>query len=160
MGFNISGIAIDKNFDKDLEKLNAVFGWNFKSIEEVTFDRASKNWTPENEVNIYFSDKATLIFLNYEFCLEPYAISNAKVLTFAYSATAMAFFISLWDNHQHQRTIMETERKIMQQKGEKLPLEKDEPATDSLIFDMINELMGQTFFSIDFGEKAYHCQRS
>ncbi|MGB1205719.1 MAG: hypothetical protein ACPG5B_08745 [Chitinophagales bacterium] len=158
MGFNISGVAINHNFDKDLKKLNADFGWHFQSITEVTFDRASKNWTPEDEVYVYFSDKATLIFLNYAKCLEPYALSGAKVLTFAYSATSMAFFMSLWDNQEHQRTIMEIERKISQQRGEKLPLEKDEPETDSLIFDMIDEIMGQTFFSIDFAEKAYLCQ--
>jgi len=158
MGFNISGIAIDKNFDKDVQKIADAFGWNFSHVKEVTFERASKNWTPEGEVNIYFSDRATLIFLNYANCLEPYAISDAKVLTFAYSATSMAFFMSFWDNQQHRRTIMEIERDISQQNGEKLPLEKDEPTTDSLIFDMINEVMGQTFFSIDLGEKAYHCQ--
>ena len=99
-----------------------------------------------------------MIFLNFSECLEPYAISDAKVLTFAYSATSMSFFMSLWNNQKHQRTIMEMEREILRQKGEKLPSEKDEPETDRLIFDLINEVMGQTFFSIELGEKAYHCQ--
>ncbi len=94
MGFNIAGLVIAKNYNKNISALEDDINWDIEVIEEITFEEAASNWTPDDEFRLYFSDKATLIFFPHEWAAERYASHQASSLCYAYSATAMAFFIS------------------------------------------------------------------
>lgn len=63
MGFNISGLAINKNYEKDFDKLQEELGWNLKKESEISFESASSNWTEEGICNVYFTEKGTLMFI-------------------------------------------------------------------------------------------------
>ena len=158
MGFNISGIAMDQTFDKDPKKVAEALKLSFELVEETNFETASKNWTPEKDVYVYFSDQATLIFMSYEHCFGGFRVPGAKVLTFAYSATAMTFLMHYWDQNRTVRMLNEAEGDIVMQRGTPLSQESKGNGLSGLIFDMIEEVLGQSFYSIEMGEKAYHCQ--
>lgn len=158
MGFNFAGIAVNRTFDYDINKVADAFGWNIKMVKEVTFDEASQNWTPERDVNIHFTDKSTMIFLSFERCISAFGIQGANVLTFAYSATSMAMLLHYWENDKVVRYIMEHNHEIMQEHGEKLPQEQEGKHVDGLIFDMLEEVLGRSFHQLDFAGKAYHCK--
>lgn len=158
MGYNISGLAINRNFNKDLNELAKAFNWKMELVKEVSFEEASANWTPNNEVNVYFSDSATLLFIDSDRCMGGFRLGGAKVLTFVYTATSMAFLMNYWNQDKVDRYIMEVEGDIMSQRGEKLALEAKHSTTDGLIFGMIDEVLGEPFGEIELGATAYKCE--
>ena len=66
MGFNIAGLVINQNYDKDIKKLSTDLKWGIEIIDEITFEEASSNWTPDGEFRLYFSDKSTMIFFPHD----------------------------------------------------------------------------------------------
>ncbi|NQX92925.1 MAG: hypothetical protein HRT74_12530, partial [Flavobacteriales bacterium] len=45
MGFNISGLVIDKNYEQDFDQLQEVLGWNLDKLSDIDFEKASMNLT-------------------------------------------------------------------------------------------------------------------
>jgi len=159
MGFNISGMVIDNNFNKSIDEFEDAMHWGIEVIEEINFEQASANWTPDETVNIYFSEKATMIFYPFEWSLEPDHPQNVNSLGFAYSETAMTFAVSYLDEKGNYRFFIENEGERQLESGSALPLEKEFPTADGLIFKLIDVLLGQSFFSIDPNEIAYRCKK-
>ena len=52
MGFNISGMVIDNNFNKCIDAFQDAMQWGIEVVEEINFEQASANWTPDDTVNI------------------------------------------------------------------------------------------------------------
>ena len=125
MGFNIAGLVINQNYDKDINKLSKDLEWGIEVVEEITFEEASANWTPEEEFRLFFSDKATMIFFSHEWVAEQHRSKKGYTLNYAYSATAMAFQVDLFKSGKLIRSIFEHEGDRKMQSGEPLPLEKE-----------------------------------
>ncbi len=155
MGFNISGLAINKNYKEKLDELQKAFNWNLEFQEEINFETASSNWKEEGICDIYFSDKGTLIFISMEMCAEPWSLPNDKVLTYALSETSMAFCINYCESGKLKRSIMEVEGKIMSDEGEKLEIESGAGDTSEIIWNQIEKVLGKKYWDIDLGETAY-----
>ena len=119
MGFNISGIVINKNYKNNLEDLKKDFGWNLKFVEEIDFEKASANWKEKGVCDIYFSEQASFIFVDMEMCIEAWCVADAKTLTFALSETSMAFKLRYSEGDKVLRSIMEVERNRRIDEGEK-----------------------------------------
>ncbi|WFO14740.1 hypothetical protein M601_012375 [Cellulophaga baltica 4] len=98
MGFNLSGIAINKNFEADFDYLQEKLGWNLEKQSEIDFETASSNWKDEGICDVYFSEQGTLLFISMDRCTESFSIENQNVLTFALSETSMAFNIIYTEN--------------------------------------------------------------
>lgn len=158
MGFNIAGLVIDQNFDKDINKLGEALNWNLQVVEEIQFETASANWTPEDEFNVYFSEKATMVFFSHELAMQKYHVQGSNSLCYAYSATSMAFLVSYRKRDGTYRFFIEYEGDAKLQEGEALDLEEDYPTGDALIFKLIDDLLGEPFGSIDLGAKAFRCK--
>ena len=158
MGYNIAGLVIDKNFNKEIPQLEEALRWNIKVIEEINFEKASANWTPEGEFNLYFSDKATMIFFPHEWAINNYHIEGANSLCYAYSATAMTFIVSYLDEESNYRSFMEMEGERQLETGQPLEIEKEFEDASGLIFKLFDVLLQDNFHSIDFGDKAYRCR--
>lgn len=158
MGFNIAGIVVDRNFNKDLQEFSKAFRIGLEVVEEVTFDRASKNWTPEGEIFIYFSEGATMAFFDHQLAMNKYHLFGANSLCYAYSATAMSFLVSYQDENGGYRFIMEHNHEKKWQEGEPLKQEADHPTADGLIFQLFDDILDVPFNKLDFGAKAYHCR--
>ena len=69
MGFNISGIAINKSFKDNFDELLANFNWEVVFHEEVTFEDASKNWKDKELCDVFFMPN---IFIMREYTISLY----------------------------------------------------------------------------------------
>ena len=138
MGFNISGLAINKNYKNDFEKLQEELGWNLEKQSEIDFETASSNWTEDGICDVYFSEKGTLLFISMDMCAESWILKNNNTLTFAFSETS----------------IMEVNDERMQDEGEKLSIEDKSEDTSEIIWNQIEVVIGKRFWDIEPDEKA------
>mgnify|MGYP006333186415 CR=1 FL=1 len=57
MGFNISGLVIDKNYENKILELQQILDYELTFDKEVNFEEASENWKSDKYCDIYFSEK-------------------------------------------------------------------------------------------------------
>ena len=156
MGHNISGIAINKNFENNVEELSKLLGVELQIENEIIFEDASENWKEEGYFDVYFSKNGTLVFANIDYCLEPYSHKETNILTFALSETSMTFNIGYTEKDVLVRRIMKVNDEIIDEEGELLQCEIDnEDDMTEAIFDQIGEVIGTHFYEIELDEKAY-----
>ncbi len=154
MGFNVSGLVINENYENRMEDLQAALGWNLQKGETISFETASSNWKDERLCDVYFSEKGTLLFISMERCAQPLGIKNTNTLTFALSETSMVFNRSYCENGIVKRSIMEMEGDRMSARGEQLPVEEISEDTSEIIWNQLAVVLGKRFWDIEFGEKA------
>lgn len=159
MGFNIAGLIINQNYDKNIQKLEADLEWGIEILEEINFETASSNWTPEGEFRLHFTDKATMIFFPHSWVTKQSKSKSATTLNYAYSATTMIFRVELFKSGTLIRSIFENWGNRIFESGEPLELEKDNKTVDGLTFALIDELLGVGLGTIDLGEKSYRCRK-
>ena len=160
MGYNIAGIAIKDNFGNDISKLEAELQWGIEIIEEVSFETASANWTPEGEFRLHFTDSSTIIFFPHEWIFNIFHIPEHDSMSFAYSATAMAFELNVYRNGKAIREISENhEVGRVLDKGDKLTNEEENEGADSLTFKFLEQHLNKSFYDIGLDEKSYRCKR-
>lgn len=155
MGFNISGIVINKNYKDKLPALQKDLGLDIEFVEEINFETASANWKDEGICDIYFSEQGTLLFVNMDMCIEPWSIETGNTLTFALSEISMAFCLNYCEGRNLKRSIMEVNGKRMSEEGEQLAVEATAPDTSEIIWAQLGAVLGQTFWNIEPEEKAY-----
>lgn len=154
MGFNISGLAINKNYENDFDSLQKELGWNLKKETEIDFETASSNWKDDGICDVYFSENGTLLFISMEMCTESFPLKNDNSLTFALSETSMAFYINYCENGIEKRLIMEVNDERMQDEGEKLGVENNAEDTSEIIWNQLEVVIGKRFWVIEPDEKA------
>jgi hypothetical protein len=154
MGFNISGLAINKNYENDFDSLQKELGWNLKKETEIDFETASSNWKDDGICDVYFSENGTLLFISMEMCTESFPLKNDNSLTFALSETSMAFYINYCENGIEKRLIMEVNDERMEDEGEKLGVENTAEDTSEIILNQLEVVIGKRFWDIEPDEKA------
>lgn len=154
MGFNLSGLAINKNYSNEFDSLQKELGWTLQKESEINFETASSNWKDDGICDVYFSENGTLLFLSMDMCTESWPLKNSKSLTFALSETSMAFMILYCENGIEKRTIMEMDGNRVQDKGEKLEVENRSEDTSEIIWNQIEAVLGKRFWDIEPHEKA------
>lgn len=154
MGFNLSGLAINKNYENELDNLQKELGWNLEKQSEIDFETASSNWKDDGICDAYFSERGTLLFISMDMCTEAWPLKKDNSLTFALSETSMAFNINYCENGIEKRSIMEVEEQRMQDAGEKLDVEERSADTSEIIWNQIEVVIGKSFWSIEPDEKA------
>lgn len=154
MGFNISGLVVNKNYQDNINELFDKLGWSLTKGEEIDFETASSNWQEEEYCDVYFSERGTLVFLNIDYCTDGYPIENLNTLTFGYSETSMAFLLNYCENGIETRSIMETEGEIFFNEGEKLEIENNCDNISDVIWKQIEIVLGKSFHEIENSETA------
>lgn len=154
MGFNISGLAINKNYENNFDQLQEELGWNLEKQSEIDFETASSNWTNDGICDVYFSKKGTLLFINMDLCTESYRLKNDNTLTFALSESSMAFNVNYCENGVEKRAIMEVNDERIQDEGNKLEIEEQSEDTSEIIWNQIEVVIGKRFWDIEPNEKA------
>ncbi|PSL28229.1 leucine-rich repeat domain-containing protein [Chitinophaga ginsengisoli] len=155
MGFNISGIAINKTFKNNLNELQQQLGITLGFTEEINFESASENWKKEGICDIYFGEQGTLLFLNMDLCSDPWSIENGNTLTFALSETSMAFNVNYCEGRELRRSFMELNGDRMHDAGEKLSVEENTEDVSTIVWEQLKIVLGQTYWSIGLEETAY-----
>jgi len=154
MGFNISGLVINKNYKDTFDQLQKEFGWTLKKEGEINFEAASSNWKDDGICDVYFSERGTLLFISMDMCAESWGLKNANTLTFALSETSMAFNLAYCENDVLKRSIMQVEDNRMAEEGEKLEVEDKSEDTSEIIWNQMEVVLGKSFWSIEPDEKA------
>jgi hypothetical protein len=150
MGFNISGIAINKSFKDNFDELLANFNWDVVFHEEVTFEEASKNWKDKELCDVFFTETGTLLFVNMDLCIEPWRLKDCNVFTFTLSETSMAFSIQYSENLALKRSIMEVNGERLEDSGDSFDFENEIPDTAEIIWRQLGIMLGKSFWDIDF----------
>lgn len=160
MGYNIAGLVISNNFEKNIQKLEDDLMWDIEIVEEITFEEASSNWTPDGEFRLFFTDKATIIFYPHEWISERYSSHKSSSMSYAYSATSMTFFIS-YNNleENYGRFIISNDGEIQLSEGQEIPYEKEGHPVDAIIFKLIDDLIDDNYHNIDMEAKAFRCRK-
>ena len=154
MGFNISGLVINKNYEVDFNALQKELGWQLEKQSEIDFETASSNETEDGICDVYFSEKGTLMFLSIDRCMDSWPLKNDHTLAFAFSETAMAFSINYCENGIEKRSIMEVNEERMADEGQKLAIEATSEDTSEIIWNQLEVVLGKSFFEIEPDEKA------
>ncbi len=157
MGFNIGGLVINQNYDKDINLLGKDLQWDISIIEEISFEEASANWTPEEEFRLYFSEKATLIFFPLEWVAEQYHSASDDTLNYVYSEMTMAFHLDFFQKGNLVRSIFEHEGVRHVDVGQPLTEENENTGADSLILTLMDKLLDIPFGDIDLEGRAFRC---
>jgi len=155
MSFNISGVVINKSFEDNKEELSKVLGFNIDFEKEIDFVTASENWKEEGIIDVYFSEKGTLIFANYDLCLEGYSYPQINILTFALSEASMTFSFEYSENDNIIRSKMDVNGEIIDENGEKLQVENENDDISEVIWKQIETVLGKPFLNIELEEKAF-----
>ena len=156
MGYNISGLVIDKNYENNIEALETILGEKLIFSTKVDFESGSENWKEDNYCDIYFSEKGTLIFTSIDRAIAQFKIKKQKAFSFALSEMTMTFAVNYTENGNIVRSFAETEDEVRHQEvGEKLDFEKTESDPSELIYHLIEKTLGKKFWDIDLDENCY-----
>lgn len=154
MGFNISGLAINKNYESEFDELQKELNWNLEKQSEIDFETASSNWKEALICDVYFSEKGTLMFMSMDMCAEYWALKNDNTLTFALSETSMAFNINYYEKGIQKRSILEVNDERIEDIGEKLEIEDKSEDTSEIIWNQLEVVLGKKIWDIEPDEKA------
>lgn len=160
MGFNISGIAINASYENKLHELQEDLKLTLTPVEDVTFEKASSNWTEEGVAYVFFSENRTLLFLHMDMCINPFMIKGRDTLTYALSETSMAFCLNYCEDMEVKRYIMEHNGEKMTETGQPFDFEKNCGDTSEVIWKKLDDIIDIPFGSIDLGAAAKKCKVS
>lgn len=155
MSFNISGIVINKSFKDNKEELSKVLGFNIDFEKEIDFETASENNKEEGIVDVYFSEKGTVILIDSDLCLDTYSYPQINILTFVLSENSMSFYFGYSENNNVIRSKMEVNGKVLNKEGNKLQIENEIDDVSEVIWKQIETVLGKPFWSIEPEEKVY-----
>lgn len=155
MGYNISGIVINKCLKNRESDLSNILRLDLEYDCEVDFETASANWKDDGIIDVYFGDNGTFIFTNFELCYdESYFYPESQTLTFTFSETSMAFYFGYSINEKLIRSIMYAENEIIFEQGLRLKIEDENEDISEVIWKQIEMVFGKSFWEIELEEKA------
>lgn len=151
MSLHISALAINENFQNELEKLSDILGFELVLEEEIDFETASQSYLEEELIDVYFGELGTMVFCNEDLSVsESYKHPDLQILTFAHSETSMISYLNYTENTKSIRTILEFEGERSIDEGNSLPIEEEEEMdTAELIWAQFEEVFGESFWDID-----------
>lgn len=153
MGYNFTGLTIDKNFDRDPEKVLEFLKLPLTYEREIDFESGS-GYKDDGYFDIFFSDKGTTIYTYEPMEVDPNQSMGCSILSYMVSATAMAFFMSLDKNGKRVREVTDHEGDISSNIGDPLAVEKDEHLMESIV-KLKDEMFGMSFYEMPLEYKGY-----
>jgi hypothetical protein len=158
MGFKLTGIAIDKNFEKDLAELFGLLNISDFSFEKnSTFDEETFDILDDDNISIGFFGKGTFISTGIELMtndeLLKSASKNQRIASFYVSDTTSTYCFDYYFKGEYLRKkwISHSDKNIDSSDnfGEPLPCEKD--ADDDLdnVLNVISFMLGKNFYEIE-----------
>jgi len=154
MGLNISGLVIDKNYEKNLTELESILGQKLDFVKEVTFEETLESWKEETYCDIYYSEKGTLILLSMEIGGFGFYAENQIAFSFVLSEMTMMFCVNYTKNDELIRSITESDE-MNEEDGIPFDFEKNEEDKSELIYHLIEKTLGESFDDIDLESKCF-----
>lgn len=154
MGFNLSGLAVNRNYENEFDSLATQLGWDLIKTSEIDFETASSNWKEDGTCDAYFSERGTLLFISIDRCTESLPLKNHNTMTFVLSETTMAFNLNYCEDGIEKRSIMEVNEERFRDEGERLEAEDRLGDTSEIIWNQMEVVTGKSFWEIEPDEKA------
>jgi len=162
MGFNIAGIVINSNFDHDINKFIKETGFSIKLEREISPEELRENWTAEGIYRVQFTDIGTVVFLNFQECLDGQYLDGYNVMTFTYSETSsMLLFLTYYEGQVQRRRIMEDDLIKKVDEGVPLNIDSDKKGEElsEILFELFETILGKSFFLLDDTFASYQFKR-
>lgn len=155
MGFNISGLVIDKNYQDNLAELETIFGEKLVFDREVSFEEACESWKDDKYCDVYFSETGTILFMSMERGGFEFYAKGQDAFSFVLSEMIMMFSINYVENGANIRSYLESESEVMQNEGEPFDFELQQEDKSEVIYHLIEETLGESFHDVDLDAVCY-----
>ena len=139
MGLNVSGIAIDNNFGKDIHQLAQYIGQIWQPTKDVSF-RAATSFKSGKWVDVYFTEKGVLLFNDNPFIIQADNTSNKIVLSFGILEIAESYTFELFSNGSSIRSMAVSDGEMAENEGDALSYETHLTPPSDLSTEDIDEL--------------------
>lgn len=149
MSLNIAGVVVDANFDKNIDKIQALLGYRLTFDCESDFEDATDGWVQDGTCFVYAHGDKTLILLPMDDCSDGFEHPDLTVLTFALSETSMAFNLSYSEGTAVVRSIMSVNGTFLVNEGTPSAIEQNITDVDEIIMAYIKNTLGIGFYDID-----------
>ena len=154
MGFNFTGIAINKNYQKDIGQFEKVLNKKFVLIEEINFHNAMSFDKPNNICDIYFAKKCTLAFFSESVQINLDKLSkDRQIAIFTYSEISMTFELKVSDNGKTTRFVKEFNGREQNNEGKTMENEKEDFDISTIVIQGISNTISREFWKIGIEEE-------
>ena len=155
MGFDSTGIAINKNYQETIEEVSQIFDMKLTLKEEIYFENAMSSHKPDDTCDIYFSENCTIVFLSEPIQLSLNKLSiDRQIASFMVSETAMVLDLDISKNQENIRYMTEFNNDRMEDEGNKFEGEGEDDGME-VVFKGIANTINKSFWGIEPDEKAY-----
>lgn len=149
MSLNISGIAFNTNFEKNIASLSQLLNWELEFVQEVSFEAASSNFKDEAFLDLYYGPAGSLIFLSSMEKFNATKTQGVQALNFSISDTDKKYLLQYFEDGSTLRYKQKHLDTLIQSLGEPLEIEKAIPDISAQIFHTIDSVAGVRFSEID-----------
>jgi hypothetical protein len=164
MGWKLSGIVINKNFENDIAELfNLLQLEDFELEKESSFEEETSHFKDDNKLSIGFFGSGTYLstdihlFTNDKILKE--ASSDLTILAFYIYDTTSTYCFEWFSKGEYLRKkwISYSDKNIDSSEnfGDLLPIEKQEEDDVDIIIGLISSLLEKDFYDIDEAEQMF-----
>jgi hypothetical protein len=155
MGFNFTGIAINKNYQDKIEEVGQILDRKLTLKEEIYFENAMSSHKPDDACDIYFAENCTIAFLPEPIQPRLNRLSiDRQIASFMASETAMVFELDVSKNQETIRYMTEFNNDRIEDEGDKFEGEDEDDGME-VVFKGIANTINKSFWGIEPDEKAY-----
>jgi hypothetical protein len=164
MGWKLTGIVIDKNFENDLVELfNLLELEDFDLEKETTFESETSEMLQNDNLAIGFFGNGTYISTGVDLMtndkLLKSASTNLTIIAFYVNDTTSTYCFDFYSKGQYLRKkwVSYADKNIDSSEnfGEFLSAEKKEEDDLEIIFKLISSLLDKDFYEIEEGEQMF-----
>ena len=164
MGWKLTGIVINKSYDKNIIGLFDLLDiLDFDLVKDSTFEEEISQILENDKLSIGFFGSGTFLSTGIELMTNEEVLkkasSNQNLLAFYVNETTSTYCFDYFSNGQYLRRkwISYSDNNIDSNSnfGDKIQIEKDEEDDMEIIFKLIGQLLGKGFYEIDEGEQMF-----
>lgn len=159
MGYNLSGITINKNFNGSTEELIKHIKWPLEYVKEVTYEESSTAYHDDDVFDIFFSKSGTLILSISPDDINPLISKDCEVLRFMISETTMAFFFDKYVDGVNRREYFEHEGEVKNDLGTPLKEELNEEDAMEKTMNIIQNIFGENLYDFELSTKGHRYKK-
>ena len=160
MGFNVQGIAISKKFNTAQNLADIIGLGSIQKVSDKYFEEATSSMIEDSDIFITEVKNGTIVTLGSGFDVQEIplniASNDGKAIWFMVGETSMAFAFEYLLNGEGVRTVLNAEGENMMEEGEPLEIETTETDMTEIIFGLIGDVTGDSFYSVEPDQKSEH----
>ena len=164
MGWKLSGIVINKNFENNITELFSLLGLEDFDLEnESTFEEETSEMLDVDNLSVGFFGNGTYLSTDVNLMtndsLLKSASSNLTIIAFYINDTTSTYCFDWFLNGEYLRRkwISYSDKNIDSSEnfGEMLTAEKNENDDMNIIIDLVSSLLDKNFYDINEGEQMF-----